>query len=110
MRVRQGKDNEYSAKRHKHCVGRQEAGKGANPRRVNYVLACLTLFQNGTNSVTIKARGRAISKAVDVAQILTKRFATDVSVKKVAIDTEQVKSAETGAVSNVSSIEIRLEK
>lgn len=75
-----------------------------------YVLACLTVMQNGTNLVNIKARGKAISKAVDVAQIITKRFATDVSVKKIAINTEQVKSIETGAMNNVSSIEIRLEK
>jgi DNA-binding protein len=77
---------------------------------MNYVLACLTLLQNGNSGVTIKARGRAISKAVDVAQILTKRFATEVKVKKISIDTEQVKSPETGATSNVSSIEIKLEK
>jgi DNA-binding protein len=60
--------------------------------------------------VTVKARGRAISKAVDVAQILTKRFATEVAISKVAIDTEQVKSIETGAMNNVSSIEIHLGK
>jgi len=77
---------------------------------MSYVLACLTVMQNGTNSVSVKARGRAISKAVDVAQILTKRFATDVSVKKIAINTEQVKSMETGAMNNVSSIEIHLGK
>lgn len=77
---------------------------------MNYVLACLTLLQNGSSGVTVKARGRAISKAVDVAQILTKRFATDIAIKKVAIDTEQVKSTETGAMNNVSSIEIRLER
>ncbi len=77
---------------------------------MNYVLACLTLFQNGTGRVTVKARGRSISTAVDVAQVLTKRFATDVVVKKVAIDTEQVKSIETGAMNNVSSVEIWLER
>lgn len=74
---------------------------------MNYVLACLTVLQqNGKNPVTIKARGRTISTAVDVAQILTKRFATDVTIKKIDIDTEQVKSIETGQTSNVSSIEI----
>ena len=77
---------------------------------MNYVLACLTILQNGNGGVNVKARGKAISKAVDVAQILTKRFATDVAVKKIAINTEQVKSMETGAMNNVSSIEIRLEK
>ena len=75
---------------------------------MNYVLACLTLIQNGADSVVIKARGRAISKAVDVAQIMTKRFVTDISVKKINIDTEQVKSVETGNLNNVSSIEIHL--
>ncbi|MGQ9468415.1 MAG: DNA-binding protein Alba [Nitrososphaerales archaeon] len=77
---------------------------------MNYVLACLTLFQNGSDLVIIKARGRAISKAVDVAQIVVKRFATGINVKRINIDTEQVKSDETGNVNNVSSIEIHLGK
>ncbi|MGQ9719105.1 MAG: DNA-binding protein Alba [Nitrososphaerales archaeon] len=77
---------------------------------MNYVLACLTLFQNGSDSVIIKARGRAISKAVDVAQITVKRFSTGIDVRKINIDTEQVKSNETGNMNNVSSIEIYLGK
>lgn len=75
---------------------------------MNYVLACLTLFQNNAKEVSIKARGKAISKAVDVAQIVSKRFLSDVKVKDIKIDTEQVKNEQTGAVSNVSSIEIVL--
>ncbi|MDA4123853.1 MAG: DNA-binding protein Alba [Thaumarchaeota archaeon] len=77
---------------------------------MNYVLACLTQIQNGSDLVTVKARGNAISRAVDVAQILTKRFSTDIKVKSVAINTEQVKSTVTGGMSNVSSIEIQLQK
>tara|TARA_B100001971_G_scaffold11527_1_gene9189 strand:- start:107 stop:379 length:273 start_codon:yes stop_codon:yes gene_type:complete len=77
---------------------------------MNYVLAGLTLIQNGSDVVNIKARGRAISKAVDVAQIITKRFATDVTVKGIDINTEQVKSVETGNLNNVSSMEIHLTK
>ena len=77
---------------------------------MNYVLACLTQIQNGTNTVTVKARGQAISRAVDVAQIVTKRFATDITVKRIAINTEQVKSTITGEMSNVSSIEIELKR
>jgi|TARA_B100000315_G_scaffold169683_2_gene158233 DNA-binding protein len=77
---------------------------------MNYVLAGLTLIQNGSNVVNIKARGRAISKAVDVAQIITKRFATDVTIKGIDINTEQVKSIETGNLNNVSSMEIHLVK
>jgi len=36
---------------------------------MNYVLACITLFHSGAKEVNIKARGRAISRAVDVAEI-----------------------------------------
>jgi len=75
---------------------------------MNYVLACLTLFQNGSNEVHIKARGRSISTAVDTAEIVRKRFATDAKIKDIKIDTEQLKDTETGAMSNVSSIEITL--
>ena len=77
---------------------------------MNYVLACLTQINNGSNTVVVKARGRSISRAVDVAQVLTKRFATDITVKSIAINTEQVKSTVTGGMSNVSSIEIHLQK
>jgi archaea-specific DNA-binding protein len=77
---------------------------------MNYVLACLTLFQNGTADITIKARGRAISKAVDAAQIITKRFVPGVTVKSVDIATEQVKNLESGVTSDVSSMEIHLSK
>ena len=77
---------------------------------MNYVLACLTQIQNGSNTVTVKARGQAISRAVDVAQIVTKRFATDITIKRIAINTEQVKSQLDGVVSNVSSMEIELQR
>jgi DNA-binding protein len=77
---------------------------------MSYVLACLTLFQNGTRDITLKARGRAISKAVDAAQILTKKFVPEVTVKSVELGTELVKSVDSGATSNVSSMEIHLSK
>jgi archaea-specific DNA-binding protein len=77
---------------------------------MNYVLACLTLFQNGTTEVSLKARGRAISKAVDAAEILSRRYAPDVSVKGIEINTEQVKDRESGDTTNVSSMEIHLSK
>jgi DNA-binding protein len=77
---------------------------------MSYVLACLTLLQNGTVDITIKARGRAISKAVDAAQILTKKFVPDVMVKSVELGTEVVRNEESGATSNVSSMEIHLSK
>jgi archaea-specific DNA-binding protein len=77
---------------------------------MSYVLACLTLLQNGTVDITLKARGRAISKAVDAAQILTKKFVPDVTVKSIELSTELVKSIDSGTSSDVSSMEIHLSK
>ena len=79
-------------------------------RVMNYVLACMTILQNGSDTVTIKARGRSISAAVDVAQILTRRFTQGVSVKSISIATEQVPNRESNEMSNVSSIEIEMGK
>ena len=79
-------------------------------RVMNYVLACMTVLQDGSDVVTLKARGRSISIAVDVAQILTRRFAQDVKVKNISISTEQVPNAETNDTSNVSSIVIEMGK
>ena len=79
-------------------------------RVMNYVLACMTILQNGSDTVTIKARGRSISAAVDVAQILTRRFTQGVSVKSISISTEQVPNRESNEMSNVSSIEIEMGK
>ena len=71
---------------------------------MNYVLAVVTQFNNGADEVLIKARGRAISRAVDVAEIARNRFLTEASVKDIAISTESL-STETGET-NVSAIEI----
>ncbi|HYA33356.1 MAG TPA: DNA-binding protein Alba [Candidatus Bathyarchaeia archaeon] len=75
---------------------------------MNYVLAVVTQFNNGADEVLIKARGRAISRAVDVAEIARKRFLTEVNVKDIAISTESL-STETGNT-NVSAIEITVGK
>ena len=77
---------------------------------LNYVLACLTLFQNGSGEVILKARGRAISTAVDAAMITMQRYASDARVNSIAIDTEEFKDAESGVVTSLSTIEIKLSK
>jgi len=76
---------------------------------MNYVLAVVTQFNNGGTDVIIKARGRAISRAVDVAEIVRHRFIQSVSYKEIKISTETV-STEGGGTANVSSIEIYLSK
>lgn len=76
---------------------------------MNYVLACITLFHGGAKEVNVKARGRAISLAVDVVEVVRHRFLPDVKVKKIGIGTEQLAPREDGgSPTNVSSIEITL--
>lgn len=76
---------------------------------MNYVLACITLFHSGEKEVKVKARGRSISRAIDVAEVVRRRFLPDVKVKKVNIGTDQLQSQESsGNVTNVSTIEIVL--
>jgi len=76
---------------------------------MSYVLACVTQFNDGRDEVILKARGRAISHAVDVAEIVRNKFMTNTHVKTVSIGTEEVQG-ETGEKLNVSSIEIILGK
>ena len=82
-----------------------------NKPPMSYVLAVVTQFNTGgSDQVLIKARGRAISRAVDTAEIVRNRFVTDTSVKDIKIGTETITNEEEGRTSNVSSIEICLKK
>ncbi len=82
---------------------------GKKPVMSYAMSALIQLSQVG--EVNIKARGLAISRAVDVAEIVTQRLGNGTfSVKNVNISTEQVKSTETGEMRNVSSIEILVGK
>ncbi|MHA1686745.1 MAG: DNA-binding protein Alba [Candidatus Heimdallarchaeaceae archaeon] len=76
---------------------------------MSYVLACITQFNDGKSEVILRARGRAISHAVDVAEIVKNKFLPDTEVKDVKIGTEEV-TTESGEKLNVSSIEIVLGK
>ncbi len=76
---------------------------------MNYVLAVVTQFNSGSNDVIIKARGRAISRAVDVAEIVRHRFIHNAVVKDIKIETETL-TGEGGRSANVSSIEIYMSK
>lgn len=76
---------------------------------MNYVLATVTQFNEGAKEVTIKARGRAISRAVDTAEVARNRFLPNVSVGGIKIGTEAIQG-EKGDEINVSSIEILLKR
>lgn len=67
-------------------------------------------YKGGATEVDIKARGRAISRAIDVIAIVRRRFIQDVKVKEIKIGTEQITSEESNAPINVSTIEITLAK
>ena len=80
-----------------------------NKPPMSYVLAVVTQFNTtGSDEVIIKARGRAISRAVDTAEIVRNRFITDAKLKDIKIGTESITNEEEGRTSNVSSIEITL--
>ena len=75
---------------------------------LNYVLACMTLFKSGTGEVLVKARGRAISTAVDVVEVIRNRFMPDVKVGEISIGTEEMASEERNTPTNVSTIVIKI--
>jgi DNA-binding protein len=75
----------------------------------NYVIACLTSFNTGSNKIVLKARGRAICKAVDTVELLRRTFLKDAQLQGISICTEQV-AREGDRKANVSAIEITLIK
>jgi len=78
---------------------------------MNYVTACITFFNSSEqNHVIVKARGRAICKAVDTVELLRRGFVKNLEISNVAIDTEELYRSDTNQKSNVSTIEIIIKK
>jgi DNA-binding protein len=75
----------------------------------NYVVACLASFSTGSNRIVLKARGRAICKAVDTIELLRRRFMKDAVLQGISICTEHV-TREGDKRANVSAIEITVVK
>lgn len=78
-----------------------------NKPPMNYVLAIMRFFNADADAVVLKARGRAISRAVDVAEIARRRFLTEVQDPKIEIGSEQMEAAE-GGTRGVSTISITM--
>lgn len=74
-----------------------------------YVLGVITQFSDNRKEVHIKARGKAISRAVDVAEIVRRRFISNVAIKSIQIGTEE-RELEDKTKINVSTIDILLSK
>ena len=71
----------------------------------SYIQAVLTAAARGVNEVVLKARGRNISKAVDVSQLALRIVLKDFEVSNVSIGSEEVAGGR-----RVSTIEIRMRK
>jgi len=74
-----------------------------------YCLAVMTALKEDNAEVTLMARGRAIRKAVDVAEVVRNQFVSDLAVKSIDIGTEQL-DTEEGNSRNISNIAITLVK
>lgn len=79
---------------------------GSKPA-MSYVLAVVTQFDEGHETVHVKARGKAISRAVDVAEIVMDRFEEEAEVDDISIGTDQIETDEGDEI-NVSSIQVDL--
>ena len=79
---------------------------------MDYVLAIITSFTaSNAKEVTLKARGQAITTAVDAAEITRNRFLKDLTISKIAIGTEEMPPREGENSSRmVSTMEIVLAK
>jgi archaea-specific DNA-binding protein len=74
-----------------------------------YVLAVVTQFSEGHKEIRLKARGKAISKAVDVAEIVRNRFLKETKINSINIGTEII-TGDNKESMNVSTIEIAMGK
>lgn len=76
---------------------------------MSYVLAVITHFnESDAKTATLKARGRAITTAIDVVEIVRRKFMKDIKVKKIEIGTEELQRDD--GTRNVSTIEITINR
>lgn len=74
-------------------------------KSLNYVMAAMVVLND--QPVRLLARGRSISLAVDVAEILINKFVKGATYGEILIDTESITNTD-GTNNNVSSIEIEI--
>jgi DNA-binding protein len=77
---------------------------------MSYVLAVITQLNSAEKIALIRARGRNISKAVDVAEIVRQRFLKDqADIKNIEIGSELIKE-DGNRDRNVSTIDILMKR
>jgi DNA-binding protein len=72
---------------------------------MNYVVACLTLFNSGKQTVTVRARGFVISHAIDTVELLRRAFIKNLEVQKITIGSQEFQK-DSGVYSSISTIDI----
>ena len=94
---------------------------------MNYVLSVNTIASQGNNDIILKARGKAISRAVDIEEMSHRRFLSGWKVSEVKFGTDEITMTErserspdgktwvttalaTPMQKKVSTIEIKLSK
>lgn len=75
---------------------------------MSYVLDTVARMAS-EKEINILARGKNISKAVDVSEILTKRFREDLKLDKIDIGTDKY-TDDSGNERKISSIQISLKE
>jgi len=76
---------------------------------MSYVLAVITHFNSSdVKEVVLKARGRAITTAVDTAEIVRRKFLKELKADKITIGTEELQRED--GTRNVSTMEIKLKR
>lgn len=75
---------------------------------MNYVVACVTVFNSGANEIVLRARGQSINNAVDIVERL-KKFQKNLLVRNINIGSEDVTRPD-GTRASISTIEIALRK
>ncbi len=74
---------------------------------MNYIVACITLFNAGRSQIKVRARGKNISKAVNVVEMLRRVFFKDLEIENIEIGTDVLKD-EAGNERSISTISITL--
>ncbi|GAH40485.1 unnamed protein product, partial [marine sediment metagenome] len=76
-----------------------------NKPPMNYIIAVLTEFKK-SDEVVVKARGRAISKAVETCEVVRKKFLADVTISDIQIGSENIIDDKTNKPMDLATIEI----
>jgi len=92
-------------------MGQENSVFIGNKPFMNYVTSVVMQFTSrGASEVTVKARGKFISRAVDVSEVARKRFLENaIEVKNIKVDSSEFENKEGKRV-RVSDIEITLAK